>query len=106
GGAWEKDPETRAAESYRKIKRAVEAGDPDTARDAYKKALTNPSFAPPEPMLIGWIKEMHNQQAWKLSVPLMRDYIRRYPAKAGRVRLRLAQVLLKDQRPTQALREL
>jgi membrane associated rhomboid family serine protease len=105
-GQWEKTPETRAAESTRKIQKQLEVGDPDSVREAYRKARTNPAFEPAEQDLLAWIKELHAREAWKASIPLMRDFLHRFPAKSGRVRIRLAQILVKVQRPTQALREI
>jgi membrane associated rhomboid family serine protease len=106
GGNWEKTPETRAAESIRKIRKQIEARDPDAVRDAYVNARSNEMFEPAEDILRDWIKELHVLEAWKPSLPLMRDYIRRFPDKSVRVRLRLVQILIKQQRPAQAMREL
>jgi membrane associated rhomboid family serine protease len=106
GGNWEKTPQTRAADSMRKIQKQLEARDTDAMRDAYIKARENAAFEPDEKTLIAWIKELHTLEAWKPSMPFMRDYLRRFPQKGNRVRLRLAQVLLREQRPTQALREI
>ena len=50
---------------------------------------------------------MHARQAEAASLPLMRDYCRKFPASSNKMRLKLAQVLLRDrQKPVAAMRVL
>ena len=50
---------------------------------------------------------MHAARAEADSLPLMRDYCRKYPADSDKMRLKMAQVLIRDrEKPTAALRVL
>ncbi len=61
----------------------------------------------PQAELVQLISALHEQKAWEDSVPIMVDYLKMHPGKSGRVRLRLGQVILTQQkRPSQALRVL
>jgi membrane associated rhomboid family serine protease len=102
-------PEAKAAAAVRRVHRLIEAGDVDGALSAYdQSARTLPSW-PAEHDLLDLIKALHghDSRARAASVPLMRDFCRFFPDKADRVRLKLAQILIRDrQRPTHALRVL
>jgi membrane associated rhomboid family serine protease len=103
----EPSPEQRAGAAARRVGKFMEAGDFDNALIAYDKASRSLPGWPPEPELLAWIKALHAKQERVASLPLMRDYCRLYPRNADRVRLLLAQVLIRDQqRPGQALRVL
>jgi hypothetical protein len=53
------------------------------------------------------IKALHDRNAYVDSIRLMRDYCRYYPDQSAKVRLKLAQVLIRDrERPAAALRVL
>jgi membrane associated rhomboid family serine protease len=105
GGTWTKTPETKATEALRRIETFIKAGDAEMAQQAYVAARGLKGWDPSEATLLGLIKEFHSRKAWVPSIPVMRDYCRRFPAKANRVRLRLAQILIRDQqRPALALR--
>ena len=53
------------------------------------------------------VRKLHEQGVWEPSLPLMVDYLRRYPEGSTRMRLRLAQVLItKVERPAQGIRVL
>lgn len=57
--------------------------------------------------LLDLVKALHREEAWADSVPLLVEYLRRFPEKSVRVRLRLAQVLERNlDRPAQALQVL
>jgi hypothetical protein len=92
------------------LRRAIAEGHIPAALALRQKAQQQrPNWNPPEPELMGLIKLMHSQQKWPESVPLMVEYVQHHgkSEKATRVRLKLAQVLLRDQqRPVQALRVL
>jgi membrane associated rhomboid family serine protease len=60
-----------------------------------------------EKTLIALIKGLHEDGLWTESLPVMVHYLRLFPEKDARVRLKLAQVLIREQkRPGQALRVL
>jgi hypothetical protein len=92
------------------LRRAITEGHVPAALALWTKAQQQrPKWTPPEAELMGLIKLLHTQQKWPDSVPLMLEYTRHHgnSEKAPRVRLKLAQVLLRDlQRPVQALRVL
>jgi hypothetical protein len=53
------------------------------------------------------IRQLHEQGVWGPSLPLMVEYLRRYPDASTRMRLRLAQVLItKVEQPAQGMRVL
>ena len=82
-------------------------GDMAGALSAYDKAARTLVSWPPQADLYDLIKAMHAQKAEADSIRLMRDHCRYYPAESGKLRLKLAQVLIHDrQRPTAALRVL
>jgi membrane associated rhomboid family serine protease len=61
----------------------------------------------PEPDLLGLIQALHKRELWDDAVEVMRDYLARYPEKSPRVRLSLAQILIRHRdRPRQALQVL
>ncbi len=101
------DPAERAASAVRKVQRLIESGDFAGALSAYDKAARTLVSWPTKPDLLAMIRAMHAQKAEADSIPLMRDYCRYYPDDSARIRLKLAQVLIRDrQRPTAALRVL
>jgi hypothetical protein len=103
----ETSPEDRAADALRRLQRLAEQGDADATLVAYRKARDLPAWSPSERELMDLIKPLLVQRAWSSATPLMRDYIQRFPNQADRMRLKLAQVLIRDlDRPTQALRVL
>lgn len=98
-------PAQRSARAVQKVRELIDLGDFDSAVQAFdKSARTLPDW-PSEPDLLALIKAFHAQQAWVPSTPLMQWYVRRFPDRADRVRLKLAQILIRDrQRPAHALR--
>ncbi|QEH34547.1 Rhomboid family protein [Aquisphaera giovannonii] len=98
-------PEERAAVALRKVRRLIDEADYEAAVAAYAKAASGLRGWPPQPELYAFIKAMHARQAEVESVPLMRDHCRRYPAESAKMRLKLAQVLMRQcQRPAAAIR--
>jgi membrane associated rhomboid family serine protease len=100
--------EARSARMLELLRKAIGAGDAGAALATFQKANQPPAACePPEAELQSLIKLLQQEKMWSESVPLMEQYVRRFPAKAARVRLKLAQVLVRDQqRPVQALRVL
>ena len=72
-----------------------------------KLTRTLPDWRLPEAHLLALIRALDKRQDWDREVPLMVEYLRRFPQQAAAVRLRLAEILIAAwQRPTQALRVL
>ncbi len=62
---------------------------------------------PPDAEWLALIQALLADQDWRTGVTVMEDYLRRSPKPSARVRLRLAQVLVKEQqRPAHALKVL
>jgi membrane associated rhomboid family serine protease len=97
----------KVAAAVRKVRDLIDLGDFDAAQAAFdRSARTMPDW-PAEPDLIAMIKAMHAQKAWVPSVPLLQFYCRRFSDRADVMRLKLAQILIRDrQRPAHALRVL
>lgn len=107
GTATEADPVGRAAAAVRRVRKLIDMGDTAGALAAYDKAARTLVAWPPQADLYDLIKAMHARKAEADSVRLMRDHCRYYPADSGKLRLKLAQVLIQArQRPTAALRVL
>ena len=90
-----------------RIQREIDEGRIDEALRIYDKtARVVPSW-PSDAEALGLIKSLHARNLLVESIPLMRDYCRSYPDSADRVRLKLAQILIRDrEHPTHALRVL
>jgi membrane associated rhomboid family serine protease len=98
--------EERGASALERIRKRLDAGETLAALDlSIKSAPTWRSWnwRLPEPDLLRLIKAAQAIGLETESVPLMFDYVKSYPEKADRVRLRLAQNLIKQQRPARAL---
>jgi membrane associated rhomboid family serine protease len=64
-----------------------------------------PDWELPEPDLLALIQGLHTQQLWADSIAPMAEYLARYTGKAPAVRLKLAQILVvQEKRPAQALK--
>jgi len=92
----------------RRLRRHLDAGEPVAAYSAYDKALrTVAGWQPSGPDWLALIKALLDARESRPAVSVMEDYLRRSDAPAPRVRLKLAQVLIRDQqRPAHALRVL
>ena len=103
----EANPEERASEALRRVRKLIDKGDTPGAISLYDRSVRTLVAWPSQPDLYALIKAMHARQAEADSIRLMRDHCRRFPAESTRMRLKLAHVLLRDrQRPTAALRVL
>ncbi|CAN5875593.1 rhomboid family intramembrane serine protease [soil metagenome] len=98
--------EDRRADALRRIQTMVQQGMPLAALEVHRKAASNLSgWSLPEADQLALIKALHQDRAWTEAAPLMRDLIHRQPGRSGRLRLRLAQIYLKEQeRPMAATR--
>lgn len=99
--------EERAANATQKLRERLADSDFDNARATFDKyARTLPSW-PSEAVLLDVVKTLHGRKEMVASVPYMQAYCRRFPDRADRVRLKLAQVLIRDrQRPAHGLKVL
>jgi membrane associated rhomboid family serine protease len=104
------DSQANATTASDQLRRAIAEGHTAAALALYQKTQEGQGAWPAgELELVGLIKLLQTQQMWNESVPVMEEFVHRFPRseKAPRVRLKLAQVLLRYQeRPVQALREL
>ena len=104
GNAAEPTPEERGASATRRVTGSIERGDLDAALMAYEKSSRALPYWPSQPDLIAIIKAFHARGALVESIKPMRDHCRRFPAASDKMKLKLAQVLIKDRnRPIAAL---
>lgn len=97
----------RAEAAVRRVHSLIEKGDVAGALALYDRSARTLTDWPSQPELLGMIKALGARGAEVDSIRLMRDHCRYYPAESTRVRLKLAQILMRDrQRPTAALRVL
>jgi membrane associated rhomboid family serine protease len=101
-------PEDRAAAATRRFQSHLEAGSVAEAYASYDKSVrTIAGWMPPDAEWLALIQALLEAQDWRAGVIVMEDYLRRSPKPSARVRLRLAQVLVKEQqRPAHALKVL
>jgi membrane associated rhomboid family serine protease len=102
------DVEARSAETLGSLRAAIDDGAALEALSAYHDLARMPEgWRPLEPDLLKLIALLQRSGMTAESVPIMGAYVERFPEKAARVRLKLAQVLLRDQqRPAAALKVL
>ena len=99
--------EAQSASAVRKIRALIEAGNAAAALDLYQATAKTLYQWPSQPDLYAMIKEFQARGAEVESIRLMRDHCRHYPEDSAKVRLKLAQVLIRNvQRPVAALRTL
>jgi membrane associated rhomboid family serine protease len=100
--------EDQSAAALRRLRGHLEAGEIEAALGSYDKAVrTIPGWQPPGPDWLDLIKALNVAKLWPASVSVMEDYLRRAPDPTPRVRLKLAQILIREQqRPAHALRVL
>jgi membrane associated rhomboid family serine protease len=101
-------PEDRAAAATRRLQAHLESGSVAEAYASYDKSVrTVAGWMPPDADWLALIQALLNAQDWRSGVAVMEDYLRRNPKPSPRVRLRLAQILVKEQqRPAHALKVL
>lgn len=99
--------EAQSASAVRKVRSLIEAGDTAAALGHYHDTAKILYQWPSQPDLYAMIKDLHARGAEVESISLMRDHCRHYPEESAKVRLKLAQVLIRNvQRPVAALRTL
>jgi membrane associated rhomboid family serine protease len=97
----------RAAAAVKHVHWLVEKGNIAGALRTFQKSASSLPTWPAQTDLYGLIKAFHAKGALVDSIPLMRDHCRLYPDQSTAVRLKLAQVLIREcQRPQAALRVL
>ncbi len=98
--------EDRMADARRRIDAMIHQEMPMAALEVHRKSAAKlPGWVLPEADQLALIKALHQERAWAESVPLMRDLIRRQPSKSARLRLRLAQIYLRElEKPMAATR--
>lgn len=108
GGSHALSINDRQADARRRIEVMIQQEMPLAALEVHQKSKAKlPGFALPETEQLALIKALHKERAWAESVPLMRDLIRRQPARSARLQLRLAQIYLRElEKPMAATRML
>jgi membrane associated rhomboid family serine protease len=97
----------RGSAAVERIRSLIAGGDVPGALAAYDKTVRTLLNWPSQPDLYELIKALHAQGAEPVSIRLMRDHCRHYPANSVKMRVKLAQILIRDfQRPVAALRVL
>lgn len=100
--------EAKLAEAREHMRRMLQAGHAAAAAKFHVKMQGSlPGWGLSQRDLVRLIEILHERQAWEDSIPVMREFLQRYPEQGARVRLRAAQILIdKLHRPGQALRVL
>lgn len=107
GGGAGPSQEERGAMAVRRIRSRIDDGDIAGALEDYDQTARSLFNWPSQPDLMGMIKALHAKGAEAQSVRLMRDHCRYFPSESSRVRVKLAQTLIRDhRRPVAALRVL
>lgn len=90
-----------------RVRSLVDSGEIATALEAYTKAARALPNWPSQADLYDLIRAFHARGAEADSLPLMRDHCRYFPASSVKMRVKLAQILIRDfQRPVAAMRVL
>lgn len=100
--------EARRAAALDEVRRLLAAGQVRGAHALAKKmSQTLDGWQLPEEDSLKLIAALNMEHAWNESVEGMVGYLRRFPEKSARVRLKLGQILIREQgRPAQGLRVL
>jgi membrane associated rhomboid family serine protease len=98
----------RQERSLADIRRAIREGQPIPAMVIYRRMVHElPGWTIPEPDLLLLIRSLQERKLWSESIPAMQEYLAHYTEKASLVRLKLAQILLvEEKRPRKALKVL
>ncbi len=101
------DASERGRMAVRRVRSLLDDRDIPGAVAAYDRAVRVLPDWPSQTDLYGFIKAMHAAGAEASSIRLMRDHCRRFPDRSLKMRVKLAQILIRDgQRPVAALRVL
>jgi membrane associated rhomboid family serine protease len=107
GDAPAPNQDERSAAAVRRVESLIKDGDIPGALAAYDKSARILFDWPSQPDLLAMIKAMHAQGALGESVRLMREHCQCFPNESAPMRLKLAQILIRErQRPAAALRVL
>ena len=99
--------EERAAAAVRRVKSLIDEGKISEALAAYDKSARILFDWPSQPDLYAMIKALHAKGAEADSIRLMREHCQCFPKESTKMRIKLAQILIRDrQRPVAALRVL
>jgi hypothetical protein len=99
--------EERAAVAVQRVHSLIEEGKIGEALAAYDKAARILYDWPSQPDLYSLIKALHTRGSEAESIRLMREHCRCFPNESTKMRIKLAQILIRDrQRPVAALRVL
>jgi membrane associated rhomboid family serine protease len=99
--------EERALAAVLRVRSLIDDGNLPGALEAYDKGAGRILDWPAQPDLYSLIKGLHSRGAEADSIRLMRDHCRRFPKESLTMRVKLAQILIRDrQRPVAALRVL
>lgn len=99
--------EARKRPAIDRVVEKIELGEIDEALRIYDKTARTVPGWPGEVEALDLIKRLHARGRAVESIPVMRDFCKNHPDGADRVRLKLAQVLIRDtEHPTQGLRVL
>lgn len=97
----------RAAAAVKHVRWLLEKGNIPTALRTYQKSAASLANWPSQSDLYSLIKSFHAQGALVDSIALLRDHCRLYPAESTMIRLKLAQILIREcQRPQAGLQVL
>lgn len=101
-----KEEEERRAASLQQIREILQNGQPQFALKAHQRmAREFPDWTLPEADLLSLIHALQEQKLWSQSIEPMVEYLKHYSQKAPLVRLKLAQILIvQEKRPVQALK--
>jgi membrane associated rhomboid family serine protease len=99
--------EERALAAVLRVRSLIDDGNRTAALEAYDKGARTLADWPAQPDLYSLIKGLHARGAEADSIRLMRDHCRRFPKESLTMRVKLAQILIRDRkRPVAALRVL
>ncbi len=99
--------EERAAAAVGRVKSLIDEGKISEALEAYDRSSRILFDWPHQPDLYAMIKALHARGAEADSIRLMREHCQCFPKESTKLRIKLAQILIRDrQRPVAALRVL
>lgn len=95
------------AELLSEIRKCIALGDGAKAWGANERHTnTVRGWKLPEKEHLAIIQLLYKAEAWPACLTAMKDFVRRHPERCERIRLSLARLLLREQRPAQALQVL